>query len=279
MNENKREQSQIVGCQRGAAETQADQNSLAEKQGRVQLIRQQALRRFPPSSGAESTAREQNLWGAIFARLTSELLTLRRLEDPATFDEASWETIAFACLSPMASALLMEAEAEEQAALACEAREREAWLVQREVEKRRLKPKQEVWIWVNQGRRPAKVLAVVGQQALLEYVMPRGSTALRLVDADDPEALIRSVSYRQVPLAFLRVLAENQVEWIGEPQAGHPIGSPAACLQKRTQSPSLDGHMWQSLLPREPQKFRFIPEDLQGRSSVLLEEGEPDVSA
>jgi hypothetical protein len=229
-----REQSQIICRQGDVAETRAERDSLAEgEQGRVQLIRRQALRRFPLSSGAEATAREQDLWYEIFARLTSELLTLRRQENPATLDEASWETIAFACLSPMANALLQEAKAEERAALAREAREGEARLAQREAEKRRLKPLQEVWLWVNQGRRPATVLAVVGRQALLEYVMPRGSTALRLVQVDDPEAMIRSVSYRQVPLAFLRVLVERGVAWIGEPQVGHPVGPPAAFLLRR----------------------------------------------
>jgi hypothetical protein len=202
---------------------------------------------------------EQELWCEIFATLTTELLALRRQEDPTTLDEESWATIAFGCLSPMASTLLKEAEVKEQAMLAKEAKEIEARLAQRDAEQRRLKPQQEVWIEVNQGRRLAKVLAIVGQKALLEYVMPKGSTALRLVRADDPEALIRSVSYHQVPLLFLRVLAETRVEWIGEPQAGRPIGSPATCLQKRTQPSSWDG--WLSLSPR-PRNLLFRPEDL-----------------
>lgn len=128
-----------------AREYQAEVMRLTRAQQAATLIRQQALQHFPVSQG-EPSAHEQELWCEIFATLTTELLALRRKVDPATLDEESWATIAFGCLSPTDSALLKKAEAEEQAILTREAKEIEARLAKREAEKRRLKPKQEVWI-------------------------------------------------------------------------------------------------------------------------------------
>jgi hypothetical protein len=53
---------------------------------------------------------------------------------------------------------------------------------------------------INQGTRDAEVVAVVGEQALLEYVMPKGTTALCVVDAVTllPTYGKSNLSYRQL---------------------------------------------------------------------------------
>lgn len=70
--------------------------------------------------------------------------------------------------------------------------------------------------FVNQGHRDAVVLAVIGDQALLEYTMPKGTTALRIVTAGADE--YRQVSYRDVPLKWLLAIDAAGQDWEGRPQ-------------------------------------------------------------
>jgi len=103
---------------------------------------------------------------------------------------------------------LMKAEAEKAAAAA---REREA----REAKK--VKVGQHSHVEVNQGLRPAVILAMLGDEALLEYSMPRGSTALWIVDAYT-WGLVKRVSYKHVPLKWLRAMIEEGTDWVNLPQ-------------------------------------------------------------
>jgi hypothetical protein len=87
----------------------------------------------------------------------------------------------------------------------------------REVEKatkNKLKPRSTFQIWVNQGHRDAFTLAVVGDEALIEYTMPKGSRALRIVDAFTWEGY-KTTSYRAVPRKWLRAMADECTEWVG----------------------------------------------------------------
>ena len=86
------------------------------------------------------------------------------------------------------------------------------------LERKRLKEVgQRFTLWANQGERTASVLAFLGEEALIEYSMPRGTSALRIVNRDEP-AGGRNMSYFQVPVKWLREMVETGVEWIGCPQ-------------------------------------------------------------
>lgn len=76
----------------------------------------------------------------------------------------------------------------------------------------------------NQGRREATVLAVIDDEILIEYTMPKGTTALSIttheaVEKDRPE--YKAVSYRSVPTRWLKAIVEAGVEWTGYDQRNH----------------------------------------------------------
>lgn len=86
------------------------------------------------------------------------------------------------------------------------------------LERKRLKEVgQRFTLWTNQGERTASSLAFLGEEALIEYSMPRGTSALRIVNRDEPGGG-RNMSYFQVPVKWLREMVETGVEWIGCPQ-------------------------------------------------------------
>ena len=99
-------------------------------------------------------------------------------------------------------------------------------------------------IWVNQGWRHAMVLAILEDEALIEYEMPNGSTSLRIVPLmSDLEGAIematgntwRSISYWRVPLKWLCEMVRTGETWIGSPQQStFFVPSPAELLAERT---------------------------------------------
>lgn len=95
------------------------------------------------------------------------------------------------------------------------------------------KPGDTFMINVNQGDRKALVLAIIGNQALIEYVMPAGSTALQIV-TDGREQVGRSVSYPAVAAKWLRAIVDSGLEWEGNPQRGKKIPSAEEMLFQRT---------------------------------------------
>lgn len=81
------------------------------------------------------------------------------------------------------------------------------------------KPNDSLRVDVNQGMRDAYVLAVIGNEALIEYEMPSGTTALWVIRADRPEPhKIRNVSYRSCPQKWLDAIEEAGTEWEGNGQ-------------------------------------------------------------
>jgi hypothetical protein len=74
-------------------------------------------------------------------------------------------------------------------------------------------------IHVNQGERDAYVLAVVGDEALIEYEMPAGTTALWIIDANNPSpGCKRNVSYKSCPKKWLEAMEEAGTVWENNPQ-------------------------------------------------------------
>lgn len=78
-----------------------------------------------------------------------------------------------------------------------------------------MNPGDTLWVDVNQGTRSAVVLAVLGPQTLIEYDMPAGTSALRILEDGKPD---RSVSYRGLPIKWLRAVVEAGSTWTGIPQ-------------------------------------------------------------
>lgn len=99
-----------------------------------------------------------------------------------------------------------------------------------------MKPGDTFLVNVNQGDREAMVLAVIGDQALVEYAMPAGTTALQIV-TKGREQVGRSVSYPSVPTKWLRAIVEEGCEWEGSPQGGKKIPTAEAMLAQREPKP------------------------------------------
>jgi len=75
-------------------------------------------------------------------------------------------------------------------------------------------------IWINQGFRDAVVLATVGEQMIVEYEMPAGTTALVRMDNLPCVQSGKSVSYRSCPKKWVSAISEQSGEWRGESQQG-----------------------------------------------------------
>ena len=72
---------------------------------------------------------------------------------------------------------------------------------------------------VNQGKRPATVLAVIDNEALLEYRMPSGTTALWVVPRDCPwPGCKQRYSHKSLPKKWLAAIEEAGQTWIGNGQ-------------------------------------------------------------
>lgn len=81
------------------------------------------------------------------------------------------------------------------------------------------KPGDVLEVNVNQGWRQAVILAVLGQEALLEYEMPAGTTALWVIDAGNPTVgCKRNVSYKACPKKWRKAMEEAGTQWEGNGQ-------------------------------------------------------------
>ncbi len=76
----------------------------------------------------------------------------------------------------------------------------------------------------NQGKREAVVLAVIGDEVLIEYTMPKGTTALSFTShtaIENDQEDYKAVSYRNVPVKWLKAIVEEGLEWVGYDQRNH----------------------------------------------------------
>lgn len=79
---------------------------------------------------------------------------------------------------------------------------------------------------VNHAFRDARILAILGDEALIEYTMPNGTTTLNILNVVDftgqkREKVIgpgKSIAYRSVPIRWLKTIVEDGYEWEGNPQ-------------------------------------------------------------
>ena len=83
------------------------------------------------------------------------------------------------------------------------------------------KPLDRLEVHVNQGVRQAYVLAVLGDEALIEYEMPKGTTALWVIRRYHPQpACLRVISYRTCPKKWLDAIEAAGTVWECRPQTG-----------------------------------------------------------
>lgn len=78
----------------------------------------------------------------------------------------------------------------------------------------------------NQGKREATVLAVIGDEVLIEYTMPKGTTSLNFTTHDaieNDQEQYKAVSYRNVPVKWLKAIVEEGLEWVGYDQRNHRV--------------------------------------------------------
>ena len=76
----------------------------------------------------------------------------------------------------------------------------------------------------NQGKREAVVLAVIDDEVLIEYTMPKGTTALNFTTCaaiENDQENYKAVSYRNVPVKWLKAIVEEGLEWVGYDQRNH----------------------------------------------------------
>lgn len=72
----------------------------------------------------------------------------------------------------------------------------------------------------NQGDREAEVLAILGDEALIEYVMPNGTSSLNIVPVwEGMTHTYRAVSYFRLPKKWAQALRDQSGNWTwGNPQ-------------------------------------------------------------
>lgn len=86
---------------------------------------------------------------------------------------------------------------------------------------------------INHGDRPARVLAIRNGRLLLEYEMPRGSTALRFLTPTANGFVPSRAGYYGLSTLWLTAIAEAEQEWIGHPQGCAPVPTVASLVAHR----------------------------------------------
>ncbi len=81
-------------------------------------------------------------------------------------------------------------------------------------------PNDSLVLYVNQADREAYVLAVIGDEMLVEYEMPAGSSALVCISVKDGVlGMRRSFAYKSVPKKWIDAIrAADMTEWLGQCQ-------------------------------------------------------------
>jgi hypothetical protein len=96
------------------------------------------------------------------------------------------------------------------------------------------KPGARLQVLANQGWRDAVVLAVQGPAVLVEYMMPKGTTALRILQPVPGGVAERPIGYNDLPTKWLQAIVDAGQDWEGNPQQGHVLPTAADVLEGRT---------------------------------------------
>jgi len=88
-------------------------------------------------------------------------------------------------------------------------------------------------IWSNQAHRDATVLAVDGNELILEYEMPAGSTALLSYLVRNGELTrMRNHSYKGCPKRWIRLIRAGGMNWTGQCQRNGRVPLPDLAVEK-----------------------------------------------
>lgn len=119
-------------------------------------------------------------------------------------------------------------------------------------------------LFINQGARECVVLAVIGDRALGEYVMPAGSTSLVYLKEDTSGAIqmCGNVSYAACPKKWIQAMKDAGTEWIGKGQGRRVSWKDAlASLDEKVPSRYAIGQRWRVKdwdQHREREPFWFV---------------------
>ena len=112
-------------------------------------------------------------------------------------------------------------------------------------------------VHANQGMRRATILAIRDNSLLVEYTMPAGTTALRLIDLTAPANAVgwgRRIPYRDLSVPWLQAVVEAGQEWTGTPQQHSfppmPVPTPGALLTHKRFLRSFHRFWWRDPGPR-----------------------------
>lgn len=87
----------------------------------------------------------------------------------------------------------------------------------------KVKPGQQVEVMRNQGVRDGVVLAVIEDEALIEYDMPGGFNLLNLVPVIELEGEVyRTVTYKALSIKWLRAVVDQGEGWMAVQMNGYP---------------------------------------------------------
>lgn len=77
----------------------------------------------------------------------------------------------------------------------------------------------DVDVFINQGEREGIVLAILGDECIVEYLMPKsGTSSLYIASCDEVEVARKSVAYHKLTRAWRTAIAQQGELWEGTPQ-------------------------------------------------------------
>ena len=108
-----------------------------------------------------------------------------------------------------------------------------------------------LYVLVNQGKRDAWVLGILGEQIIVEYTMPSGTTALLIVKqgdrADRFGKRIKGISYKSCPKKWIQAIRDGVGSWEGICQRNGQIDFPEESVETLTEREELEeqhGQVW-----------------------------------
>lgn len=116
----------------------------------------------------------------------------------------------------------------------------------------------DVTVNINQADRDGVVLALLGDECIVEYVMPAGSSSLYIALATEPAVKLKSVAYHKLTKAWRKAIAAEGLDWEGTPQQsqydfvlllsdGRIVGVNSAGRRRTGWGGTSDGVNWTSM--------------------------------
>lgn len=114
-----------------------------------------------------------------------------------------------------------------------------------------------ILVRANHGQRRATILAIRGTYMLIEYAMPKGSTALRIIDLSasaNTAGWGRRIPYADLSVPWLQAVVDAGQAWTGTPQQhrllARPVPDPLALLSYKRFLQAFHRFWWRCPGPR-----------------------------